>query len=138
MTMKTLSTAELQRELARRESSVGKLQAKRDTLLARLRDVEAEISAITGNQLPARGRGPARATTANDKRPRAKNDVSLADAIAQAMDVGAEMSPKEAAGYVLKNGYKTASKTFGIQVASALAKDGRFKRVGRGVYERVK
>ena len=64
--------------------------------------------------------------------------MTLSDSIANAMEVGAVSSPKEVAAFVMSNGYKTTSKTFGIQVATTLTKDERFKRVGRGQYKRIK
>ena len=54
------------------------------------------------------------------------------------MDVRAVVSPKEAGALVLSNGYNTTSKTFNMMVSNALATDTRFKRIGRGQYERVK
>jgi hypothetical protein len=47
------------------------------------------------------------------------------------------VSPIEASKLVKANGYKTTSRTFNISVSQALAKDKRFKRVGRGQYEKV-
>lgn len=135
-----LSTAELQRELARREKSVSKLYARRDGLMTQLREVEAEISALGGTAAPRSvgGGGGGGGARRGGGRGRARNEVSLPDAIAQAMEVGAQVSPKEAAGLVLANGYKTTSANFNMMVSNALAKDKRFKRLGRGQYERIK
>jgi len=69
--------------------------------------------------------------------PRPKNDVSLADALATAVEVRARITVGEAADLVLQNGYKTSSRKFAMAVATTLAKDPRFRRVERGVYERV-
>ncbi len=60
------------------------------------------------------------------------------DAIVAAMEVGAVVSPKEAAELVLTNGFQTTSKNFNMMVSNALAKDKRSKRQGPGQYERIK
>jgi hypothetical protein len=154
MAAKTLSIADLEREIARRKSALTSLEAKHKSLLGQLKDVESEIAAIRGTgggsgrkRGPGRPRGtgrpagagrPRKTTGARSKGSRGKNKLTLPDAIAAAMDVGAVVSPKEAAEFVKANGYKTKSKTFGIQVATTLSKDARFKRVGRGQYERIK
>jgi hypothetical protein len=54
-----------------------------------------------------------------------------------AVEVRATITPTEAAQLVLANGYRSTSKNFGMMVANALAKDARFRRVSRGIYERV-
>ncbi len=144
MALKTLSTADLQAELARREKNAGKLQARREKLLAELAELDAEIVSLGGEGSGrAKGkrlsqRGSKKTTRGGGGRKRAKNEMSLPDAIAAAMDVGAEVSPKEAAELVLNNGFNTHSKNFGMMVSNALAKDPRFKRLGRGLYARVK
>jgi len=134
MALKSLSTDELQRELARRAKDAGKLENRRTKLLAELAEVEKELSFLGG----ALGAGPApRAKGSPTGRKRAKNDMSLPDAIAQAMEVRAIVSPKEAADLVRANGFTTTSKNFNMMVSNALAKDKRFKRLGRGQYERI-
>ena len=71
-------------------------------------------------------------------RKRPKNELTLAEALADCAEVGAIVSPKDAADLVLKNGYKSSSATFGGQVANALAKHPQFKKRGRAQYERSK
>ncbi len=133
MALTKITTAELQQELARREKSVSKLESRRDKLRQELTQVENEIAALRGGK-----RGPGRPAGAPTVRRRAKNAVSLPDAIAAAMEVGAIVSPKEASELVRSNGYKTTSANFNMMVSNALAKDKRFKRLGRGQYERMK
>lgn len=134
-----LSTADLQRELARREKSVSKLHARRDGLITQLKEVESEITALSGAAaIRGAGGGGGGGGRKSGGRGRARNEVSLPEAIAQAMEVGAQVSPKEAAELVLANGYKTTSANFNMMVSNALAKDKRFKRLGRGLYERIK
>jgi hypothetical protein len=140
--LKNLSTAELQRELDRRERGADKLLAKREKLMAQVEEIDAELAALgsmaTGGSSRKGRRGrPARSATSTPKRRRAKNDISLPDAIAAAMDVRAVVSPQEAARLVKANGFKTTSKNFNMMVSNALAKDKRFKRLSRGQYERI-
>ena len=146
MSIATMSTADLQAELARRQSQAGKLQAKRDKLLADLAALDKELAVfgVTGGPMPTGKRGPGRPkgsgkrTGKGSRGPMPKNDITLPDAIAAAMEVRAVVSPKEAAAMVLANGYKSNAANFGMLVSNALAKDPRFKRLGRGQYERVK
>jgi len=132
MNLKKITTAELNAEIARREKNRSKLEARRKELLAELADIDAEL----GEAPRRRGRKPGPKPGSGGRR-RAKNDISLGDALAQAMEVRAVVSPSEAADYVKKNGYKTTSKNFNMMVSNALAKDPRFKRLSRGQYERI-
>ena len=137
MALTSLSTTDLQAELARRQKAGQKLAAKRDKLAQELAALDAELSGlgITPGSAPKRGRGPGRPKGSG--RTRSKNSISLPDAVAAAMDVGAEASPAEMATLAQKNGYQTTAAKFGMMVSNAMAKDERFKRLGRGVYRRV-
>jgi hypothetical protein len=136
MALKNLSTVDLQKELERRQKSGRKLESRRAKLAAELAQLDGELAAlgIKPGAAPAAGR---RGRGAKG-RSRAKNAVSLPDAIASAMDIGAEASPSEMAVLVQKNGYKTTAANFNMMVSNAMAKDERFKRLGRGLYKRVK
>ena len=132
MAFQTLSTEELQAELNRRQGSTGRLQAKRDQLAQQIADIDAELRAL--------GHEPRRMLTqplASNGRRRAHNDVSLPDAIAKATEIGATASPSEMAKMVKDNGYKSHARNFNMMVSNAMAKDRRFKRLGRGQYERI-
>ena len=138
MALTSLSTTDLQAELARRQKAGRKLEAKRARLVKDLQELDAQLAKLgiaPGTLKDGTGRGPGRP---KGKRTRAKNDIALPDAIAAAMDVGAEASPAEMADLVKKNGYKTTAAKFGMMVSNAMSKDERFKRLGRGVYKRVK
>lgn len=138
MALKSLSTAELMKELERRRKNAAKLESRRATLLAELDQVEAEL-ALLGEApapRPARGKTSGR-TAAGTPRKRARNEINLPDAIAQAMEVGAQVTPNEAADLVLANGFQTTSARFNMMVSNALSKDKRFKRLSRGLYERI-
>ena len=132
MKLNNISTAELNAEIARREKVRPKLEARRKVLLSELAEIDAEL----GGGSSRRGNKPGPKPGSTGRR-RAKNDISLGDALAQAMEVRAVVSPAEAADYVKKNGYKTTSKNFNMMVSNALAKDPRFKRLSRGQYERT-
>ena len=131
MNLKSLDTTALKAELKRRERNARGLFKKRNKLARQLADVESELAALGA---AGGGRGPA---SSGVGRRRARNKVSLTDALAQAMEVRAVVSPAEAAELVKENGYKSTSKHFGMMVSNALTKDKRFKRVSRGQYERV-
>jgi len=156
MVTKTLSITELERALSSRQQALASIESKHKAISAQLLDLESEMAAIRGAGAPSRGRpgrkarrgrppgsnsakgskAPKRGTDGRARR--TKNEKTLPDTIIAAVKVGAVVSPKEAAALAKSNGYKSASKTFGIQVATILAKDKRFKRKGRGQYERVK
>jgi hypothetical protein len=142
MALSSMPTADLATDLARREKGAAKLQARRTKLLAELTGPEQELRGLgmlDGKRTRGSGRpkaaGTASAPKATGKRP--KNDSNLGDAIALAAEKGAVITPAEATELVLANGYKTTSKSFRVAVSTKLAQDRRFKRVGRGKYERV-
>ncbi|HNB59857.1 MAG TPA: hypothetical protein PK308_06055 [Phycisphaerales bacterium] len=113
-----LSVVELQAELSRRQRAAGGLFRKRDRLLAKLREVEAQIDAMG-----ASGGG----------RRRPKNDMNLVEALSKALD-GKTMSVTEVAEAVQRQGYRTSSPSFRTIVNQTLINSGKFKRVSRGQY----
>lgn len=125
--LESLSIADLQRELKRRERGsvrmVGKLERKRAKMLEALAEIDAQIAAMGGK---------ARASAAGGRR-RPHNDDNLADALAKVLK-GNTLSVTEAAAHVQKAGYVTTSPNFRTIVNQTLLKDNRFKRVGRGQY----
>jgi hypothetical protein len=146
MALKSASTAALRRELDRRQRVASRIAAQRDRLTRKLSSLEAELADLGGVPQARRGHKPGtkpgrrpgrKPTGRSGTRTRPKNELTLTDSIAAAMDKGAVVSPAEAAALVKSNGYKTTSKTFNISVSQALTKDKRFKRVGRGQYEKV-
>jgi hypothetical protein len=68
---------------------------------------------------------------------KATGGLTLMQALEKGVRAGKTVSPAEAAKAAEKAGYKTKSKTFGIQVATALAKASGFKKTGRGQYLRA-
>ncbi|HTE04921.1 MAG TPA: hypothetical protein VK824_01910 [Planctomycetota bacterium] len=170
MTLKTISTSDLQAELLRREKSVRELEHRAERLRRELSEIDSELAQLgapaataparrramsgsgSGVSFAGSGEGGSSAGSGGgwaggeeggtqaeprQKRARAKNAVSLADALAQCMEVRAVVTPAEAAEMVLRNGYTSTSKNLGMMVSNALARDTRFKRVSRGQYERI-
>jgi hypothetical protein len=150
MNLQTLSTTDLQAELTRREKQGRHLTDRRERLARELAEIDAELLALgvapagrtsrrdaAASSTPSEA-GDAEATgTPRARRSRAKNSISLGDALAAAMEIRAVVTPAEASELVRKNGYTSTSQNFGMLVSNALAKDPRFKRLSRGQYERV-
>ena len=136
----SLSIDDLRREIERRQKAAGQLQARRELLVAELTDIEAQLKAMGAwHHASARAEEslkPSRMARGLRK-PRATNAVSLADALAMAVEPRAVVSPTEATELVTANGYVSTAKKLAMAVANTLANDARFKRIGRGQYERV-
>lgn len=123
----SLSPEAIRRELARRESKVAGLERRHRALSRRLAAVEAKIRAAGGEV------GSARAARAGGGRRRARNEMSLGEAL-KAVLKGKKMGVQQAADAVLKAGFKTHSKNFRTMVAIQLGKTKGIRRVERGVY----
>ncbi len=127
----TKSIAELSRALAAQQKRLAKLQSRRAKLLSDLQTIEKQIAALNGRD----GRkGPARPAT-GARRSRAKKALPafLIEVLAKAK--GGKMRAMHLADAVVEAGYVTRDKNFKNTVAKTLAKDKRFKRVGRGMYK---
>jgi len=141
MSLKTVPVAVLRQELARREAGVGRIAKRRAKLARQLAALDAELADL-GVAVPARRgrkpgrmpgrRGPGRPKGSKNKR--AKNSMSLLEAIVSGVRVGSTVSPAQAGAAAKAKGYKSSSPNFGMMVANTLAKAPRFKRVGRGQY----
>jgi len=145
MKLSSMLVRDLRRELDRRERGGKKLLAQQRNLSARLAKIDAELADLgmngaTSRRGPKPGRrGPGRPKGSKNKKrgKRTKNAMTLLEAILKGVRGGSTISPAKAAVAAKKAGYRTASKTLGIQVASTLAKAKEFKRTGRGAYLRV-
>jgi hypothetical protein len=158
MALKSVPTSALRAEIARRERGAAKLQKKHSMLTRVLASLEAELAGLgvpgmkrrgrppgsknkrrgpkAGRRAGRRGRKPGRKPgRAGRKLP--KNKQSLGDALAAAIRPGTVVSPAEAMTRVKAAGYKSTAKNFGVVVAIRLANDKRFRRKGRGQYERI-
>jgi len=144
MALKSVSTAELRRELIRREKGARKLSTRREVLARKLAALDAELADLGHVAGPRRGRPPGstkgkgKARRGRTGRKRARNTVSLPEVIAKVVRMGSTVAPAEIAGKVRKAGYKSTAAHFGMMVSNALSNDPRFKRVSRGQYRRVK
>lgn len=137
MALKSVSTSELRRELARREKGASRLQVIRDRLAKQLAGIESELSGF--GLLPSSSgarRGPPAGSGRGGRR--AHNKESLPEVIAKVVRVGSTVAPADVSTRVRAAGYKSTATHFGMMVSNALSKDSRFKRVSRGQYERVK
>ena len=130
------SMDELLAEVDARRAQAARLERERDRILDQMAGIEAELGAM-GITIGDGGQPAAQSAPATARRPRARNSVTLADAIAMAVEPRATVSPADAAQLVVSNGYQSTAKNFGMVVANALNKDKRFRRVGRGRYERL-
>lgn len=117
----SLSVADLQLELRRRQRVAGKLMRRRDRLMRDLQAVNEEIAAMgaAGEGVTPSGR--------------ARNSMTLPDALAEVLS-GVTMSVTEAADAVRASGYHSTAANFRTMVNQALLRDKRFKKVSRGKY----
>ncbi len=113
-----LSVGDLQGEIARRQRRAGALHRRREKLLAKVRDIDAELSKYGGGKTG---------------RVRFRNEKNLVDALYDVLN-GKTMSVTEVADAVQKAGYKTSSPSFRTIVNQTLINSGRFSRVERGQY----
>jgi hypothetical protein len=123
-----VSLEALEKEIGRRSKLLPSLIAKRDELNCQIAELET---------LGSRGRKarPGRASAKRVKRGRrAKNKLSLADALAAVLKGKKAMGVAEATEAVLASGYKTTSAAFKSIVNQTLIKDKRFGSVSRGQY----
>ena len=118
----SMSTAELQAELQRRERNVRRLERRREKLLADLNEVEQSLAA----------EGALSASGGIRRRPR--NEKSLVESLADVLK-GKEMSVTEVTQAVQEAGYMTTAANFRTIVNQALIRENkRFKKVSRGRY----
>ena len=121
-------TASLRRELERRAQNLDALLARRDQIASEMAALESEIEALGGSPSTApRGR-----RGAPPGRRRHKNAQTLSQALAAVLK-DKTMSVKDAAQAVRDAGYKTTSRSFYVQVITALTRGG-FRKVARGRY----
>ena len=120
-----VSVGALHAEIRRRERVVGKLDRKRERILAKLAAVEKQIAKEGGSLGGRRGGG--------GKRGGRRGGPSLVEALRQLL-TGKTLSVTDAAEEVQKAGYQTGSPNFRTMVNQALLKKEIFKRTGRGMY----
>jgi hypothetical protein len=130
--LKKLSIGELQRELARRQGALPRLQKKRRKLAAALKKVDDAIAALGGAAAPRKA--VARRGRPAGKVRRVRNAQSLGDVLVKILARVKSMKIAELVGAVKRTGYKSKAKNFRLIVNQALVKDKRFRNVRRGRY----
>jgi hypothetical protein len=129
--LSSLSVADLQAELRRRQRGVTSLLKRRAALAARLSRLDDQLRDLgasgDGVRMPGR-----RGAIPGRKRPR--NEMNLVEALARTLK-GRTLGVTEAAEAVQKAGYKTGAANFRTIVNQALIKNKKvFKKVARGQY----
>ena len=120
--LNTMSMAELQAELQRRERGVRKLERRRERLLGELAQVDTELAAV----------GALSASGGVRRRPR--NEMNLVDSLATVLN-GKTMSVTDVTAEVQKAGYLTTAANFRTIVNQALIREKKvFKKISRGQY----
>lgn len=122
--LRTYSSAQLQKELARRQDKLRDLQREHQKIIASAQNLQAQIERLGGAGVAVAGVG---------LRKRPRNAMSLRDALVTALK-GKTLTVEQAADAVRKAGYKSNAANFRIMVNLALIKDNRIKRVARGQY----
>jgi hypothetical protein len=122
-----MSVEDLQRELHKRQRGMSAMMKKRERMVAKLKELDAEIVAMGGKI------GPLGPVMGLGGRRRPKNDSNLIEALMKLLD-GKTMSVTTIAEEVQKAGYQTTSVNFRTIVNQTLINSGKFKRVGRGQY----
>lgn len=122
-----VSTAELAKEMSRRQREMSRLQRKRERLASQLQMLDAELQAVGALSAMSAGGGT---------RVRPKNESSLADALVKVLK-NKTMGVSEAAEAVRAAGYQSNSANFRTVVNQTLIKDDRFENVSRGKYRAV-
>lgn len=126
--LKGLSTAALEREIARRASRANELRRKRDALLAQVAKLDAQL----------RGAAPAASVARRGRPPEGDPKSGSLAASLHALLKGKQMGVTEAAEAVKKAGYKTNSDNFRTIVNACLIKHKNlFRKVKRGKYTSV-
>jgi hypothetical protein len=119
--LRNLSIRDLHAEIRRRERAAGGLIRRREKLVQKLAQVDAQI-AKQGIAVPGSG----------GTRPR--NSMNLVESLAKVLK-GKTMSVTEAAEAVQAAGYRTSAANFRTIVNQALIKNSKqFKKVERGQY----
>ena len=133
--LKKVSLVQLQRELARRQSALPRLQKKRRKLAAVLEKVDGAIAELGGTAAKTVAkRAPARRGRRPRRVKRVKNAQPLGAVLAKVLQGAKSMKIAELVEAVKRLGYKSKAKNFRLIVNQVLVKDKRFRSVRRGRY----
>ena len=117
-----VSMEELQAEMARRSKAVGRLERRRNRLIAEIGEIDKELASF----------GALSASGGVRRRPR--NDLNLVDTLAKVLK-NKTMSVTDAAQAARDAGYMTTAANFRTIVNQALIREKKvFKKVSRGQY----
>ncbi len=136
-----ISLEDLLAQLKKHQARLPKLQRQEKKLLKQLAVVQSEIATLGGTVASqpkaVRGRKPGRPAKAATRRggKRAKNSVTLADAIVAVLSKDKSLSVGQIAAAVKANGYTSTSKTFETIIYQTIGRDKRVKRASRGQYQ---
>ena len=136
-----ISLEDLLAQLKKHQARLPKLQRLEKKLLKQLAVVQSEIAALGGavvsSSKAVRGRKPGRPAKSASRRggKRAKNSVTLADAIVAVLSKDKSLSVGQIAAAVKANGYVSTSKTFETIIYQTIGRDKRVKRASRGQYQ---
>ena len=123
-----MSTEALQREIAKRQVGLKKLQKARAALAAKLAKLDAKLESLGGSAASSKG------VRAGTGRKRPQNKTNLVEALAATMK-GKTMTVSEAAAAVKNAGYKTNAANFRVMVNQAFIKHKNlFRKVSHGHY----
>lgn len=129
------SLAQLERLVRTRRTEMVRLTRQRDKLRKRLDDLNDRISEIAGGPGFAGGMG-GRGIGGGGGGGRARNDVSLQDAIHQVLSkASAPLGVGDIMEKVRAAGYRSNSANFRGIVNQTLIKDKRFSSAARGMYQ---
>jgi hypothetical protein len=124
--LSSLSVAEIQAELRRRQAGAKSLLRRREKALAKIAMLDEKLAAL--------GVSASGGADALSGRKRPKNDMNLVEALAKVLK-SKTLSVTDAAAAVLTSGYKTSAENFRTMVNQALIKrTDLFKKVSRGKY----
>jgi len=128
------SIQQLRQELQVKEKEIGKLQSRRNKLVAQVDRIDRQIAALAGKA--RRGRKLAAAggkKAVTRRRATGKPLVEYIQTVLKKARKG--MRVKEITQAVAKAGYRSHSKDFYGIVAAAVRDKTKFRRLGRGVYK---
>jgi len=125
-----MTIGQLKAEIARRQKNLSRLRKKRAGLVKQLDGIDKEIAETAGKA----EKKPVKKKPAKKKATRAKNKMSLVEALAGVLKGKSGVAINEAVAGVLAAGYKSTSKEFKLIVNQTLSKNPVFRKVSRGVY----
>jgi len=139
MKLTSLSTAELRKELAKREKQIPLLTAKKAKLIKRIEKIDALIAEMEGQARKPYTKKAGKVKVLKAVKPvkalKAGKIGTLPDVLFDAMKDKGAVKVGEAARLAKEAGYQSKSGLFVMIVGKALKGDKRFKKVERGLFQ---